>query len=141
MNFGKNTSNPIDSSFGFANAALGIINSYTQMSRFMEGSFIYNNREAYIQDNWKVNSRLTLDYGMRFVHQQPQYDELRQSVELPAGGMEPVAGAAAVRRGLRQRRLSLLGHQPPGDAPADRPVPRAAVGALHRPAGARTPAT
>jgi hypothetical protein len=79
MNFANNTSNPIDSGFGFANAALGIINSYTQMSRFMEGSFIYNNREAYIQDNWKVSSRLTLDYGMRFVHQQPQYDELGQS--------------------------------------------------------------
>ena len=78
MNFANNTSNPIDSGFGFANAALGIFNSYTQMSRFMEGSFVYNNREAYIQDNWKVNSKLTLDYGMRFVHQQPQYDSLGQ---------------------------------------------------------------
>jgi hypothetical protein len=78
MSFANNASNPIDSGFGFANAALGIINSYTQMSRFMEGSFVYNNREAYIQDNWKVNSKLTLDYGMRFVHQQPQYDALLQ---------------------------------------------------------------
>jgi hypothetical protein len=78
MSFANNASNPIDSGFGYANAALGIINSYTQMSRFMEGSFVYNNREAYIQDNWKVNSKLTLDYGMRFVHQQPQYDALLQ---------------------------------------------------------------
>jgi hypothetical protein len=39
---------------------------------------LYNQREAYVQDNWKVNSRLTLDYGMRFVNQQPQYDQFGQ---------------------------------------------------------------
>jgi hypothetical protein len=104
MNFGNNTSNPIDSGFGFANAALGIINSYQQMSRFMEGSFIYNNREAYVQDNWKVNSKLTLDYGMRFVHQQPQYDELGQSVNfLPEQfqiGQAPTLYAAGCANGV-----------------------------------------
>ena len=31
-----------------------------------------------MQDNWKVNGRLTLDYGMRFVHATPQYDKLGQ---------------------------------------------------------------
>src|SRR5205823_3321482 len=30
-------------------------------------------------DNWKVNRKLTLDYGLRFVHQQPQYDNLGQA--------------------------------------------------------------
>jgi hypothetical protein len=39
---------------------------------------IYNNTEFYIQDNWKVTNRLTLDYGMRFTRQQPQHDTLLQ---------------------------------------------------------------
>ena len=50
-----------------------------QQSKFMEGSYVYNNTEAYIQDNWKVSRRLTLDYGVRFVRQQPQHDALFQA--------------------------------------------------------------
>ena len=81
LNFQQDTvgTNPFDTSFGFANAAIGSFSSYAQASRYVEGSFVYNNLEGYIQDNWKVNNRLTLDYGVRFVHAEPQHDKLLQS--------------------------------------------------------------
>ncbi|MEP6919138.1 MAG: hypothetical protein ABJC89_26085, partial [Acidobacteriota bacterium] len=74
VNFSNSTDNPLDSQFGFANAALGIFQQYSQASRYVEGKYLYQNLEGYLQDNWKVNSRMTLDYGMRFVHMTPQYD-------------------------------------------------------------------
>ncbi|MEO8483144.1 MAG: carboxypeptidase-like regulatory domain-containing protein [Acidobacteriota bacterium] len=78
INFGNDTNNPIDSGFGYSNAALGVFSQYLQQSQLIEGSMLYNNTEFYAQDNWKVNSRLTLDYGVRFTRQQPQYDQFLQ---------------------------------------------------------------
>ena len=78
MNFGNDTNNPLDTGFGYANAATGVFTQYQQASDFIEGQMIYNNTEFYVQDNWKVNNRMTLDYGIRFTHQQPQYDKFQQ---------------------------------------------------------------
>jgi hypothetical protein len=78
--FANDANNSLDSGFGFANAALGVIDSYSQLSKYVEGNYIYKNIEEFIQDNWRVNSRLTLDFGVRLVHQQPQYDSLGQGV-------------------------------------------------------------
>jgi hypothetical protein len=78
VDFSNNTNNTLDSGFGFSNAALGVFNSYSQASKYIEGSMLYNQLEFYVQDNWKVSNHLTLDYGMRFVHQQPQYDQFNQ---------------------------------------------------------------
>jgi hypothetical protein len=78
VNFGNDTNNSIDSGFGYANAALGVFTQYRQASRFVEGSMIYNNTEFYLQDNWKVTGRLTMDYGLRFTRQQPQHDQFQQ---------------------------------------------------------------
>ena len=71
--------NPFDTSFPFANAAIGTFTSYNQQSRWAEGAYLAINHEAYIQDNWKVRPNLTLDYGVRFVHQVPQYDDYLQA--------------------------------------------------------------
>ena len=74
LSFANDTQNPLDSGFGYANAALGILSSYAQQSVVVEGGYIYNNLDWYLQDNWKVSNKLTLDYGMRFVYMQPTYD-------------------------------------------------------------------
>ncbi len=73
--FGSSTSVPfLNTNDGFANALLGNVNSYSQNNIEQTFNYVYENWEEYIQDNWKVNRRLTLDLGMRFYHQSPQLD-------------------------------------------------------------------
>lgn len=71
--------NPFDTSFGFANAAIGSFSSYLQAKKYVETESVYYNSEGYAQDNWKATNRLVLDYGVRLVHQQAQYDVLGQA--------------------------------------------------------------
>ena len=78
-NFGDNSANPYDTGYGYANAALGVYNSFTQAANFINGLYRYWNVEFYVQDTWKVTSRLTLDYGMRGAWYQPQYDQSLQA--------------------------------------------------------------
>jgi hypothetical protein len=132
ITFSNDTSNPLDTGFGFSNAAVGVFSSYNQFSKYVEGQFVYDNIEAYLQDNWKVTGRLTFDYGLRFVHQQPQYDKLGQASNfLPekwTAGSAPLlylAGCAAQpctgnnRQALDPRTNALLG-----------PATAAAIGTL-----------
>jgi Carboxypeptidase regulatory-like domain/TonB-dependent Receptor Plug Domain len=58
----------------WANALLGYYAWFKQTDRRPQGFFRYTNLEWYVQDTFKVNPRLSLDYGMRFSWYQPQYD-------------------------------------------------------------------
>jgi len=85
INFGNDANNPLDTTFGFSNAAIGVFSTYAQTSRWAEGAYLAVNHEAFIQDNWHMNRRVTLDYGVRFAHMVPQYDSYGQSSNfLPA---------------------------------------------------------
>jgi hypothetical protein len=59
---------------GYANALLGYVDSYSQQTARAVFDTRYWNLEFYVQDNFRVNRRLTLDYGIRFYHQTPQVD-------------------------------------------------------------------
>lgn len=85
INFTNDASNTFDTGFPFANAITGVYNAYNQASDYIIGNYIYNNVEWYLQDNWKVGSRLTLDYGVRFYWMQPQQDTLGQAATFLPG--------------------------------------------------------
>lgn len=88
-NFGDTASNPLDTNFGFSNAALGVYNSFTQAANFINGQYRYWNFEFYAQDTWKVTSRLTLDYGIRTAYVQPQYDASLQAASFVLSKFDP----------------------------------------------------
>jgi Carboxypeptidase regulatory-like domain len=75
FNFTPDSLNSLNTGDGFANALLGYVDSYQQSTGRAVFSTQYWNAEFYIQDNFRVNRRLTLDYGIRFYHQTPQVDK------------------------------------------------------------------
>ena len=61
---------------------------------------MYLGIEPYIQDNWKVNDRLTLDYGVRFVHLVPEHDTYGQASNFFPDTVEGLGRTLAVRAGV-----------------------------------------
>src|SRR3982074_332271 len=72
LNFGVNANNPSDSKNPFSNALLGNFQSYQEVNRRVDYDPINHVFEWYVQDNWKVSKKLTLDYGVRFTVDLPQ---------------------------------------------------------------------
>ena len=64
-----------------------------------------------------MNNKLTLDYGLRFTHQQPQYDANGQASNFFLDQVQRGGGAGAVRAGLPGRRVPVR-DDAPGDEPA-----------------------
>ncbi|HCC58813.1 MAG TPA: hypothetical protein DEQ47_16455 [Solibacterales bacterium] len=98
--FSDNSGNPFDSQYGFANAALGIYNSFNQASKYLTGKYRYWNIEWYVQDTWKVTRRLTLDYGLRFEIIQPQYDAALQTSSFRPDQYDPAQADVLFRPGF-----------------------------------------
>ena len=73
LSFNSGTNHALETNFGWANALLGVVNSYSESTThpFAEGRF--NQVEFFLQDNWRVNQKLTLDLGIRFVHNGATY--------------------------------------------------------------------
>ena len=75
FNFGPDSLNGVNNTGdGYANALLGYVDSYSQATARAVFNTVYTNLEFYLQDNFRVNKRLTLDYGLRIYHQSPQED-------------------------------------------------------------------
>jgi hypothetical protein len=74
INFARDANNPGDTNWAFSNALLGNYDTLQQSNQVLNGMYRSWNVEWYLQDNWHVNSKLTLEYGLRFYWIQPQFD-------------------------------------------------------------------
>jgi len=57
----------------FADALLGNFNTLGQSSAVTVGQFRFNDFESYLQDTWKVNRKLSLVLGVRYIYTTPTY--------------------------------------------------------------------
>ena len=89
FNFGSTANNPFDTGNGYANALLGVFQSYTEYDKRTLQDRHYQVIEFYIQDNWRVSRRLTLDFGVRFLHNGPTNDDTQYSTWFEPSNWNP----------------------------------------------------
>ena len=78
ISFNTDTNNPLDANNSYANALLGNYDSYAEATGRPQGDYIFTNTEWYFWDDWKVRPNLSINFGVRFHHDPPQYDTRNQ---------------------------------------------------------------
>jgi hypothetical protein len=104
FDFGRNVNNPLDTNYAYANAMLGVFNSYTETSgeawtRQRTGGY-----EFFVQDNWKVARKLVLDYGLRMHYTLPITDQDNFLAGFVSDRYDPAKAQQLIRPGLDAQR-------------------------------------
>jgi len=95
--FDRNSQNPGDTNWAYSNALLGNFDRLAQSDKVLNGQYRSWNIEWFVQDNWRVNKKLTLDYGIRFYIIQPQYDAALQTSSFNPALYDPAARAQLIQ--------------------------------------------
>ena len=124
FNFGTNANNPLDAGYAYTNALLGLFNQYTETSNAGWMKVYTHSVEAFLQDTWRVNKRLTFDYGLRMYWISPITEQ--------AGGMAAFApGRYDPKQAMQLIQPATVGGKRVGVHPVTNEVfPDAAIGAI-----------
>ena len=79
--FAFSTSNIRTSGNATADAVMGNFYTYTEASGLRQGWYRFSQVEPYVQDDWKISSRLTLNIGFRYQYMPPQYSALNNTTQ------------------------------------------------------------
>jgi hypothetical protein len=71
--FGRDTNNPFDTNWAYSNAVLGNFQSYQEATARYGANERQTVVEWFLQDSWKINRRLLMEYGMRFTWYNQMY--------------------------------------------------------------------
>src|SRR4030095_16716190 len=74
FDFGHNANNPLSTGNGYANLLLDNFNTYTELTARIDRDVRHWQNDAYVQDNWRATSRLTIDYGLRVQHSGSEFE-------------------------------------------------------------------
>ncbi len=100
FDFANNVNNPLDTGYAYANAALGVFNAYSETSARSYPRSRNKLLEVFAQDNWRVTSRLTLDYGLRVYYTPPITEVDDQLVTFDRARFDPAKQVSLISPGL-----------------------------------------
>ena len=100
VSFNTDGNNALDANNSYANALLGNYDTYAEATGKPQGKFLFTNLEFFVQDTWRLRRNLTLDYGIRFYHDPPQYDARNQLASFSLGAYDPAAAPVLLRPGF-----------------------------------------
>lgn len=101
FDFSTNANNPLNTGNPFANADLGVFNSYTEATAHPISLIYSGGVDGFVQDNWKVNRKLTLDYGIRFSWYQPFYNYNNEMAGFVPSLYNPAQAVQLIRPALQ----------------------------------------
>ncbi len=73
LQFNTGANNPKDANNYLANVLFGNFTQAQQTNGVFFGAFRFHQLELFAQDSWKVNRKLTIDYGLRWAYLGPTY--------------------------------------------------------------------
>lgn len=97
ISFNQDGNNPNDANYPYATALLGYYDSYTESTGRPQGNWNYVNLEWFLQDTWRVRRNLSLDFGVRFYHDPPQYDARSQIASFSPNAYNPANAPVLLR--------------------------------------------
>ena len=123
FDFGRDVNNPLDTNWAFSNAILGYFLSYTESNAKSNYRAINYIIEWFVQDVWKATSRLTLNYGVRFMRSTPWHLQIGRGVMFDAqrynaSKMSPLFRPAVNSSGVRVGQNPVTGELVPSPSSA-----------------------